>query len=358
MTRVLVTGGAGFIGRHVSEQLRDAGYEVTVMLAPGESSASTDRMDLPSTVADVRDLVALDRAVAGHSIVVHMAAIYSLWMKDWTPLYDVNVQGTANVLRACEDAGVDRVVYTSSIAALGVPAGLAPANEDTEFDQHGRCAHYILSKHYAERRVRAAQRAGAPVVTVYPAMPFGPGDHRPTPTGMLLLRALGGAYFAAGPGSVNAVDVRDVARGHLLALENAPDGGRYLLSGHHLTMKGFLKLAHEVGQVSRPLLSVPGWFMRALGRIGDQVGRFTEPLVDSKAVMYTSQHLTYDCSRAETELGYTRRPIEETLADAIDWFRAHDYPEPGMGLWDLRTRGRIREAARKELAAPPATQGE
>ncbi len=160
MSRVLVTGGAGFIGRHVSEQLRDAGYDVTVMLAPGESGSSVTRLGLRSIVADLRDLPSLDRAVAGHRFVVHMAAIYSLWMKDWQPLYDVNVQGTENVLRASMDAGVERVVYTSSIAALGVLPGLSPADEDTEFNQHGRCAHYILSKHYAERRVRAAQQQG------------------------------------------------------------------------------------------------------------------------------------------------------------------------------------------------------
>ena len=352
MSRVLVTGGAGFIGRHVTGHLLAAGYDVTVMLAPGESPAACERLGVPWVVADVRDLPSLDRAVAGMEVVVHMAALYTLWMRDWQPLYDINVQGTMNVLRACEDAGVRRVIYTSSIAALGIPEGLSPADEDTEFNQHGRCPPYILSKYYAERRVRAAQRAGAPVVTVYPAMPWGPGDHRPTPTGVLLLRALGGAYFAAAPGSFNAVDVRDVARGHLLALEKAEDGSRYLLSGHYLPVRRFIELARELGGVRRPLLSVPPSVMALLGRIGDQVGRFTEPLVDSKVVMYTSQHLTYDCSRAEQELGYSRRPIEETLADAIAWFREHGYPEPGLRLWDIRTRGRMQAAARRELMGP------
>jgi dihydroflavonol-4-reductase len=291
----------------------------------------------------------LDAAFQNQDAVIHMAAIYSLWMKDWQPLYDVNVQGTANVITACRRAGTRRLVYTSSIAALGVKEGMTPSDEETEFNQHGRAAHYILSKYYAERKVRAAQRAGDPIVTVYPSMPFGPGDHRPTPTGLLLLRSLGGAYFAAGPGGFNAVDVRDVARGHALALERGVDGGRYLLSGHYLSMSRFYKLVHAAGGVRRPVMDVPFWVLRVMGKVGDRVARFTEPLVDTSAVLYTSQLLTYDCSRAERELGYTRRPIEETLADAIGWFREHGYPEPGIRLWDLGSRTKMRAAARREL---------
>lgn len=349
MSRVLVTGGGGFIGRHVVEQLVDRGDEVTVMLAPDESPAGVRRLGADVVRADVRDLPRLDEVVQGQDAVIHMAALYSLWMRDWQRLYDVNVQGTVNVIAACRRAGIKRLVYTSSIAALGVNSGMAPSDEDTDFNQHGRSAPYILSKYYAERRVRAAQRAGDPIVTVYPSMPFGPGDHRPTPTGLLLLRTLGGAYFAAGPGGFNAVDVRDVARGHVLALDSGPDGGRYLLSGHHLPMSRFYSLVHEAGGVRRPVLDVPLWVLRLMGRIGDQVARFTEPLVDTSAVLYTSQHLTYDCSRAERELGYTRRPIEETFTDAIEWFRGHGYPEPGLRLWDLGSRTKMRAAARREL---------
>lgn len=358
MTKVLVTGGAGFIGRHTCGELLRAGYDVTVMLAPGESGRAVEAMGCGTVTGDVRDLPSLDAAVAGHSVVIHMAALYSLWMTDWRPLYAINVQGTVNVLEAAKRAGVERVVYTSSIAALGVPDGMTPATEDTEFNQHNRCAHYVTSKYYAERRVRAAQQAGAPVVTVYPAMPFGPGDLRPTPTGMLLLRCIGGAYFAHGSGSLNAVDVRDVARGHLLALEKAPDGGRYLLAGDHLPMARFFALAQGAAGVSRPALAVPHWVMRALGMIGDAVGRFTEPLVDTPAVVYTAQQLTYDTSRAQDELGWTRRPIERTFEDAVSWFRRHGYPEPGVRLWDLGTRRTLKAAAARARDAVDAIDAE
>ena len=280
-----------------------------------------------------------------------MAAVYALWTRDWRSLYEVNVQGTANVLRAAGDAGVRRVVLTSSVGALGVPEGTTPATEDTPFDQFGRCAHYILSKHFANLVGRAAQDEGRDVVIVYPAMPFGPGDHRPTPTGKSLLRVLGGAYFAVGAGGINAVDVRDVARGHLLALERGAPGGRYLLSGHDLPMEDYFRLVRRLGGVQRRLVRVPPRALAALGAVGDLVGRVAEPLIDSRTVRYTSQHLTYDCSRAEAELGYTRRPIEETFADAIAWFRERGYPEPGIGLWDLTTRKRMTRAGARQGVA-------
>ena len=347
--RCLVTGGGGFIGRHVVRELSAAGWQVRVMLAPGEPAHLLEGLDVAEVVVgDVRDLPSLDAAVDGCDAVVHMAAIYALWMRDYKPLYDVNVQGTLNVMEACRAAGVRRIVYTSSVAALGVLDGEASAVEDTPFNQHGRCPHYIASKAEAEHGVRALQDAGLPVVIVYPAMPYGPGDHRPTPTGLTVLRILGGAYFLASPGGMNAVDVRDVARGHLLALEQAAPGSRYLLSGHNLSVERMFALVKEVGGVERSHRVAPPWALRLLGWIGDVVGRFAEPLVDSRTVRYTGQSLFYDCSRTERELGWTRRPIEDTLADAVAWFREHGYPEPGIGLTALGARRRLKLASSKE----------
>lgn len=349
MKRVLVTGGAGFIGRHVVGLLAGAGWSVRVMLAPGEPEHLLDGLDVADTVvADVRDLPALDAAVAGCEAVIHMAAIYALWMRDYRALYDVNVQGTVNVMQACRSAGVKRIVYTSSVAALGVLPGDEPATEDTAFNQHGACPHYISSKAEAELRVRAFQEEGLPVVIVYPGMPYGPGDHRPTPTGLTVLRVLGGAYFLTSPGGINAVDVRDVAQGHLLALETAQPGTRYLLSGHNLTMSELFELVKRVGGVTRPHRIAAPWALWLLGVVGNFVGKFAEPLVDSRTVRYTSQLLFYDCGRAERELGWRRRPIEDTLADAVAWFRDHGYPEPGFGLTALGARKRLKLASSKE----------
>ncbi len=353
MKRVLVTGGGGFIGRHVVSVLAQAGWSVRVMLAPGEPSRLLDGLDVADVVVgDVRDLPSLDTAVAGCAAVVHMAAIYALWMRDYRVMYDVNVQGTVNVMQACRTAGVERIVYTSSIAALGVLPGDAPATEDTPFDQHGRCPHYIASKAEAELRVRELQEAGLPVVIVYPGMPYGPGDHRPTPTGMTVLRVLGGAYFLASPGGICPVDVRDVAQGHLLALDKGAVGGRYLLSGHNLSVDRLFELIKEVGGVQRPHRLAAPWALWLLGVVGDFVGRFTEPLVDSRTVRYTSQLLYYDCSRAERELGWSRRPIRDTLQDAVAWFREHGYPEPGFGLTALGARRQLMLASSKERNGP------
>ncbi len=349
MKRVLVTGGGGFIGRHLVGLLGEAGWSVRVMLAPGEPEHLLEGLDVAETVvADVRDLPSVDEAVAGCDAVVHMAAIYALWMRDYRVLYDVNVQGTINVMEACRTAGVERIVYTSSIAALGVLPGEESGDETTPFDQHGQCPHYIASKAEAELAVREFQDQGLPVVIVYPSMPYGPGDHRPTPTGMTVLRVLGGAYFLAGPGGICAVDVRDVAQGHLLALEKAEPGSRYLLSGHNLTMDALFTLVKQAGDVERKHYLAPPWALRLLGWIGDFVGVFAEPLVDSRTVRYTSQFLYYDCSRTERELGWSRRPIEVTLADAVAWFREHGYPEPGIGFTALGARKQLKLASSKE----------
>ncbi|MCP4871798.1 MAG: NAD-dependent epimerase/dehydratase family protein [Proteobacteria bacterium] len=324
---VFVSGGAGFIGQHVVRQLAERGERVRVGLAPGESAAALADLDIESAVVDVRDLAAVKEAIAGCDGVIHLAAIYKLWMRDYRPMYQVNVQGTRNVLDACAEAGVRRIVHTSSIAAVGVEAGQQAATEETAFNQHGQSSHYILSKHEAELVAHEFAGRGVPVTIVNPAFPFGVGDLRPTPTGRMVLRILVGTYFAYGPGGLNVVDVEDVARGHVAALDHGEVGRRYLLSGTNVDYASFFEQVCEVGGRSRRAFRVPRWVMSAMGFAGDFVGRFREPLIDSVTVKYSSQHLYFDCSRAEADLGYTVTPLDEVLDKSIAWFREHGYLE-------------------------------
>lgn len=325
--RVFVSGGAGFIGQHVVRQLVGRGDQVRVALAPGESAAPLADLDVESAVVDVRDLVAVKEAVAGCDGVIHLAAIYQLWMRDYRPMYQVNVQGTRNVLTACEEAGVGRIVHTSSIAAVGVADGEEAATEETAFNQHGRSSHYILSKHEAELVAHEFAARGVPVTIVNPAFPFGVGDARPTPTGRMVLRILVGSYFAYGPGGLNVVDVEDVARGHVSALDHGEVGRRYLLSGTNVDFASFFDLVGEVGGRRRQAFAVPMWAMSLMGLAGDVVGRFREPLIDSVTVKYSTQHLYFDCARAQSELGYTVTPLDEVLRKSIAWFGEHGYLE-------------------------------
>jgi dihydroflavonol-4-reductase len=240
-------------------------------------------------------------------------------------MYQVNVQGTSNVLRAASDAGVARVVHTSSIAALGLEPGRFPSTEETGFNQHGKAIHYALSKNYAEREALRWADDGLPVVVVNPSFPFGAGDRRPTPTGRIIVNILRGLYFAYGPGGINAVEVEDVARGHVLALDHGRPGRRYLLTGHDVDWAEFYALVKRLGDVRRRHFRLPYPVLRGLGLIGDLVGRFTEPLIDSPTVRYAAQHFHYDCTRAKDELGYTVAPLEDTVARAVAWFRAEGY---------------------------------
>jgi dihydroflavonol-4-reductase len=336
--RVFVSGGAGFIGQHVVRLLVQRGDSVRVGLAPGESAGPVADLGVETAVVDVRDLPAVQDAVAGCDGVIHLAAIYKLWMRDVRPMYQVNVQGTRNILEACEAAGVSRIVHTSSIAALGVNPGQSTATEETSFNQHGRASHYILSKHEAELVALDAADRGVPVSIVNPAFPFGVGDHRPTPTGRVVLRILVGSYFAYGPGGINVVDVEDVARGHLAALDEGRIGRRYLLSGTNIDYASFFRAVAEAGGRSRPAVRVPFWLMMGMGYAGDALGRFREPLLDSVTARYSSQHLYFDCSRAEAELGYTVTPLDEVLHKSIAWFREHGYLERDAN-WRMRLLG-------------------
>jgi len=324
--KVLVTGAAGFIGSHVARLLVDRGDEVRFGLAPSErESPATGTLPGERVCFDVRDLPAVRRAMSGVEAVVHLAAVYRTWARDSRPMYQVNVSGTRNVLTAAEHEGVSKVVHTSSVAAVGLEPSGRPATEETKFNQHGRAIHYALSKRYSERVAMEFAARGLPVTVVNPSFPFGPGDRTPTPTGRLIVNILKGWYFAHGPGGLNAVDVGDVARGHLAALDSGVPGRRYLLTGHDLSWSDFFGAVKRIGGSRVPHLGVSPAVLYAMGLVGDVIGRFRAPLVDSRTVRYTNQDFCYDCSRARDELGYRVTPLEDTLQRAVDWFRTEGY---------------------------------
>ena len=323
--KVLVTGAAGFIGQHVVRMLEDRGDTVCALLAPTESAEPLADRDCTQVRGDIRDLPCLVAAMEGFDAVIHLAAIYKLWMKDYRPMYEVNVEGTRNVLEAARRTGVSKVVYTSSIAAVGVEEGTLPATETTGFNQHHRSSHYVLSKHYAELAALEAAEAGVPVTIVNPSFPMGVGDHRPTPTGRVICRIVVGSYFAYGPGGINVVDVEDVARGHLLALDRGAVGERYLLAGSDISYRDLFHRVQEIAGLKRKAFAMPGLGMRAMGLAGDLVSRFREPLIDSVTVRYSSQFLYYDNGRAQRELGYEFSPLDDVLRKSIDWFETVGY---------------------------------
>jgi len=229
--RTFVTGGAGFIGSAVVRRLLEAGHEVRALVRPGEDTRQLDGLRVEPVEGDLRDHESLRRGMAGCGWVFHVAALYSYWGHRWNDFYQANVVGTRQVLEVARDESVERIVYTSSVATLGFHKDGSPATEDTPSTLADRIGPYQRSKFLAEELARDFARQGLPVVIVNPSSPVGIGDHRPTPTGQIIVDFLNGRMFGYVDTGLSIIDVEDVAAGHLLAAEGGQVGERYILGG-------------------------------------------------------------------------------------------------------------------------------
>jgi len=338
---VFVTGAAGFIGHHVVRLLRAAGRPVRALVRPGEDLQNLEPQrgaGLELVEGDILDRDGLHKAMHGCSVVYHLAALYRTWVPDTRVIYDVNVTGTANVLAAATALGVRRVVYTSSIAAIGVDPSGKPATEDTAYNLWPFAFDYVRSK-YLAHQVALSFAPLQDLVIVNPGMPLGPGDIAPTPTGRTLIDTLNGKIRVSFDGGLNLVDVEDVARGHLLAEAHGKRGEAYLLTGHNLTIFAMVEQLRAVVGLRHGILRIPASLAVAVGHLlegwAERVSR-REPLITPGTVAYTRQRLFYDNTKAREALGFTVRPLDETLRRAVEWFVAHhqvraDAVRPGLG---------------------------
>jgi dihydroflavonol-4-reductase len=329
MKKVLVTGAAGFIGSHVVRELLDENVEVRCLIRPGEDTANLAGLDLEQIEGDVLDSEAVRSSVRGVDTVFHLAAIYSIWMDDWSRIYEVNIQGSRNILRAALKAAVGRVVYTSSIAAIGIAPGKEHSTEETLFNQYTLGNHYVLTKYLSQQEALGFAKEGLDVVIVNPCFPFGPGDIVPTPTGKIIVDALKGISRAYFNGGINIVDVRDVAKGHVLAAKKGKTENLHILGNRNITIHDFMKLVlTEAGLDGRMLLKIPVPLMTAgtslLKWWSDHVSHKT-PLSTPPEIRYASQYLYFDNTKARQELGLEFRPVEDSIRDSIQWFREKGY---------------------------------
>jgi len=328
--KVLVTGATGFIGNHVTRLCLEQGDQVRVMVLPGEDRSPLDGFDVEFVEGNLLDPPSLERAVAGVEGLYHLAAVFAVWTKDPTLHYRVNVEGANAMMRASMAAGVKKVVFTSSIAALGVREDGKPADETTMFNQWRYGTEYVLSKFISEQVVRGLIAQGLPAVIVNPGFPFGPGDRAPTPTGGLLISILKGQLKQYFDGGISAVDVRDVAAGHVLAMAKGRIGEGYLLTNPagNLTIKDFAHLAARVTGVGKVATQYVGPKMMAtVGRVMDAWASISgkPPATTYKNSMYAMQNVWADPSKAIKELGLPQTPIETAIEDAATWFREHGY---------------------------------
>jgi dihydroflavonol-4-reductase len=329
MKKVLVTGAGGFIGSHVVEELLKENIEVRVLLRPDESPTNLNEFNIEIMRGDILDNESVSNAVKGVDTVFHLAAIYSIWMQDWSRIYEVNMQGTQNILWAASKSNIERVVYTSSIAAVGIAPGKQISNEETSFNQYTIGSHYILTKYLSQQIACNFAKNGLDVVIVNPCFPFGTKDIVPTPTGQLIVDILKGKNFFYFPGGINIIDVRDVARGHVLAAKRGKTGELYLLGNMNVTMGDFLKMVYKAaGFKARPIIRAFIPVVKTSAYCfkwwADHISHKT-PLTTPPEVKYASQYLYFDNSKAHNELGLTFSPIEESLRASVEWFRENGY---------------------------------
>jgi len=319
----LVTGGTGFIGAHIVRALLNRGEKVRCLVRKTSNRTNLNGLDVEIVEGDVNTVAA--NAFDGIDTVYHCAADYRLWSRDPRELFRANVEGTRNVIEAAR--GVRRIVYTSSVSAIGLNAGGIPANEETPIHPGDLIGPYKESKYEAEQVARELAARGAPVVIVNPSTPVGELDVKPTPTGRIVVDFLNRKMPAYVETGMNVVDVRDVAAGHLLAAEKGRIGERYILGNRNMTLKEIFDALSAITGIPSPRMKVPHWIPFVVAGISEAAAKLTrrEPRVSLDSVRMSRHTMFFDATKAVRELGLPQTPVEEALARAVAWFRANGY---------------------------------
>ncbi len=325
--KVLVTGATGFIGGNLARRLVAQGHQVKALVRPGGNTLTIDSTGVEVVPGDILDADSVDRGLQGCQWVFHCAAAYTFWSKNPGDIYRTNVEGTAVVLEAAKRAGVERVVYTSTVATIGLPAaGLG--NECTEMQSAQLVGNYKKSKYQAEQIALEKAGQGLPLVVVNPTATVGPWDVKPTPTGRIVLDYLRGRMPAYVDTGLNLVDVADVAEGHILAAEKGRVGQRYVLGQRNLTLKAIFELLEGVTGRRAPRTKIPRWLALGAGYFdqlveGQLLGR--EPRIPLEGLSAAKKPMYVSCEKAIHELGLPQTPVEQALAEAVAWFENHGY---------------------------------
>ena len=324
--QTFVTGGTGFVGAHLVRALLDQGHDVRCLVRPDSRLDNLQGLPAERVVGDLRDADGLQRAIAGCQVVYHCAASYRLF-GDAAEIYAHNVEGTHNVLRAAAQANVQRVVYTSSVGALGTTGDGRAADETTPVSLTDMVGHYKRSKFLAEREAEGWVGRGLPVVIVNPSTPIGEMDAKPTPTGQVLIDFLCRRMRAYVETGLNLIDVKDVAVGQILAASRGVPGERYILGNENLTLKQLFDRLSRVSGIASPRLKLPHWVPLVVAHLEAPLARRRgrPPRVPLEGVRMSRHKMFFDASKAVRELGLPQSPIDHALARAVDWYRSRGY---------------------------------
>lgn len=323
MKPTLVTGASGFIGWHVARLLTEKGHRVRALVRP---ASSVRDLEVETVTGDLRDPGSIQNAAAGCGLIFHVAADYRLWAKRPGDLFESNGGGTRNLLEAARTAGVERVVYTSTVGCIGMPPG-AVGNEETPVSAADMTGPYKRSKWEAEQVALEQARAGVPVVIVNPTAPIGDHDVKPTPTGRIILDFISGRMPAYLDTGLNLVDVRDTAAGHLLAAERGRPGERYILGCENLTLQQIFGKLEKISNLKAPRVRIPYAVAYAAGLASTGWAELTghEPRAPLDAVRMAHKKMFVTHAKAVRELGYTPGPVDGALERAVRWFRDNGY---------------------------------
>lgn len=321
----LVTGATGFVGSVITRLLLARGEQVRVLSRPANDRRNLLGLDVEIIEGDLNDPVSLKNAVTGCTALYHVAADYRLWIPQPEEIYQTNVEGSRSLLLAAAEAGVTRMVYTSSVATLGINPDATPANEDTPVSLENMIGHYKRSKFLAEQAVRVLiEQHGLPVVIVNPSTPIGPYDIKPTPTGRMILDAILGKTPAYVDTGLNLVHVEDVARGHLLAFEKGQIGQRYILGGEDMSLKDILTLIATLTHQKPPRIKLPHAVVMPVAYLSEAWARLsngTEPRATVDGVRMSRKKMYFSSNKAKSELGYQHRSAQDAIKAAVEWFQ-------------------------------------
>ncbi len=329
--KVFITGATGFVGSHVAAAYAAQGAQLRLLTRSTSSLDALRELNAEIVQGDLRQPEQLRSALEGCDALVHVAADYRLWVPDPAEMYKSNVDGTRELLHIAREAGVRRVVYTSSVATMGFTKTTTIVNEATPVSEAEMIGHYKRSKWQAEQEAIAAARTGQHVMILNPTTPIGPADRKPTPTGRIIVDFLKGKFPAYVETGLNLVDVSEVARMHVVALERGTAGERYILGGENLTLKQILDKMAAISGLPSPTMKVPHAVAMAFAFFDETITgklRGKEPRATVEAVRMGRKMMWASSSKAETDLGFQVLPVYHALRAAMEWFVANGYAPP------------------------------